>query len=47
MTFQTRPVIGEGNTERRNKNKNPTLITTEATGHTDQQNTGLEELQDY
>ena len=37
VTFQTRPVIGERNTERRNKNSNPTLITTEATGHTDQQ----------
>ena len=37
VTFQTRPVIGERNTERRNKNSNPTLITTEATVHQDLQ----------
>lgn len=37
VTFQPRPVIGEGNTERRNKNSNPTLITIEATVHQDLQ----------
>ena len=30
VTFQTRPLIGERNTEQRNTNNNPTLITIEA-----------------